>query len=174
MKQTARRALVLASLTLAACSADAPLGPRDEHATMHVAASGVTATTIGQTLVIDAAVMNAKGVRLQDAEIHWDVSAPGVLESLGGGRFRVLSEGAMQIAAVWPKDPSVRATVTVTVDAGLLASACITKTDQTTTRTTTCANARVVVRVANAASGDVIPLDSRAAVPMTVRPEGGQ
>jgi hypothetical protein len=66
---------------------------------------------------------------------------------MGGGRFQVLKEGSVQVAAIWPKDPSVRATVTVTVDAGLLASSCIVKSDQSTTSTNRCAQKRVVVRV---------------------------
>lgn len=164
MKQIRTRALLLAFAVLGACSADGALGPRDGHATMQVAASGVTASAIGQTVEIAAVVLDAKGEALKDADIHWDLSTAGVLESLGGGRFRVTGEGDVQVAAVWPKDPSVRASVVVSVDAGLLASACITKSDQATTLASKCANTRVVVRVAASPSTSATPLDGPAAI----------
>jgi hypothetical protein len=166
MKHTRIVALTLTCIALGACNSDAALGPRDEHATMRVGASGVTASAIGQIVVIAASVMDADGAPMRDADIHWDVSSAGVLESLGDGRFRVVREGSVDVAAVWPKDPSVRATVSVTVDAGLLASACISKSDQSTTLTSKCANARVVVRVASSASSSVAPLDGPAVIAM--------
>lgn len=168
MKQIRTGALLLAFAALGACNADGALGPRDEHATMRVAANGVTASAIGQTVDISAAVMDSKGEAIQDADIHWDLSSPSVLESLGNGRFRVIGEGDVQVAAVWPKDPSVRATVTVSVDAGLLASACITKSDQSTTLTSKCANARVVVRVAASTASSVASLDGPTAITIPV------
>ena len=168
MKQIRTGVLLLAFVALGACNADGALGPRDEHATMRVGASGVTASAIGQMVDIAAAVMDSKGDAIQDADIHWDLSSTGVLESLGNGRFRVIGEGDVQVAAIWPKDPSVRATVAVSVDAGLLASACISKSDQATTLTSKCANARVVVRVASSPSSSFGPFDAPAAIAIPV------
>jgi hypothetical protein len=141
-------AALLGVAALSACAADSALGPHDEHATMQMAAKSVAASAIGQTVALDATVLNMEGQPLRGAQVHWDLSATDVLQPIGGGRFLVLKEGTVQVAAIWPKDPSVRATVTVTVDAGLLASACIVKSDQSTTSTNRCAQKRVVVRVA--------------------------
>lgn len=174
MKQIRTGAMLLALVALGACNADGALGPGDEHATMRVGSSGMTASAIGQTVDIAASVLDSKGEAIRDADIHWDLSSTGVLESLGGGRFRVIGEGDVQIAAVWPKDPSVRATVAVSVDAGLLASACITKSDQATTLTAKCANARVVVRVAAAPSTSVAPFDAPASIAVPVLAERGR
>ena len=169
MKQTRIAALVLACAALTACNADAPFGPHDEHATMRIATGGATPTVIGETVAITATVMGPTGEPLQDAAIHWGLSEAGVLESLGNGRFRVIREGTVQVAAVWPSDPSVRAIIAVTVDAGLLASACITKSDQATTAASRCAATRVVVRMAPSAPSNAA-LDGRAALqlPATV------
>ena len=174
MKQIRTGALMLALVATGACNTDGALGPRDEHATMSVGASGVTASAIGQTVDIAAVVQDSKGAAIQDADIHWDVSDTGVLESLGGGHFRVIGEGDVQVAAVWPKDPSVRATVSVTVDAGLLASACISKSDQATTLTSRCASTRVVVRMAASPSASVAPLDGPAAISIPVVAESSR
>ena len=118
---------------------------------MHVAAPVMTATTLGQTITIDAAVMSSSGARIPGAEVAWDLNASGVLESTGGGHFRVLHEGTVQVAAVWPKDPSVRAVVTVNVNASILASACITHSDQATgSPAPKCAQRRLVVSASTA------------------------
>src|SRR5690349_10299215 len=93
-------AAAIVAAGLAACS-DSPLGPDEQHASMEVSAAATTATTIGESLTIGAAVMNSRGVPIANAGIHWDLSVPGVLESLGNGKFRVLSEGTVQIGAVW-------------------------------------------------------------------------
>jgi hypothetical protein len=139
---------VLSIASLAACS-NSPLGPNEHAASMHVSASAVTATALGQSVQIQASVTDASGKAIADASIHWDVSATDVLEPIGDGRFRVLKEGSARVAAIWPKDPSVRAAVTVNVDAGLLASACISKSDQATDGAAPkCAQQRVVVRTA--------------------------
>jgi len=153
--------VLLGVATLAACNADGALGPNDEHATMRLAAKSVSASAIGQTLTIDAAVLDMDGNPLAGAAVHWDLSSSDVLQPIGGGRFQVLKEGTVQVAAIWPKDPSVRATVTVTVDAGLLASACIVKSDQSTTATSKCAQKRVVVKVAPLATLSLTPAGER-------------
>jgi len=140
------------ALGLAACS-NSPFGPDDQHASMQVNASALTATTLGQTVVIDASVVTSSGQAVPNAGIHWELSAPGVLEMIGDGRFRVLHEGSVQVAAVWPKDPSVRALVVVKVDASILASACVTHSDQATSTTLLkCAQRRVVVSTAATSS----------------------
>ena len=139
---------MLAGTMLGACAADSALGPHDDHATMRIGANGPAASAIGQTVVLDAAVLRTDGEQLKGAEVHWELSESGVLQPMGNGRFEVLKEGTVQVVAVWPTDPSVRATVTVTIDAGLLASACIVKSDQGSTSATRCAQKRVVVRVA--------------------------
>jgi hypothetical protein len=138
---------LLGLAALSACAADSALGPHDEHATMRMTSKSVSASAIGQTVSLDATVLKMDGQPLRGAEVHWDLSATDVLLPIGGGRFQVVKEGTVQVAAIWPKDPSVRATVTVTVDAGLLASACIVKSDQSSTSTSRCAQKRVVVRV---------------------------
>ena len=141
-------ALLLAAATLAACS-DSPLGPDDAGAAMHVAATEREATTIGESMSLIAAVLTARGDTIADATIAWVVSEPDVLEALGGGRFRVLREGTVRVAAVWPRDPSIRAEMTVTVNASFLASACITRTDQDPVGVAArCAAQRVVVSAA--------------------------
>src|SRR5919107_5292404 len=124
---------------------------------MRLAANGPAASSIGQTLALDAAVLRSDGEPLKGAQVHWEVSDPGVLQPMGNGRFQVMTEGTAQVVAIWPKDPSVRATVTVTVDAGLLAAACIVKSDQASTAVSMCAQTRVVVRVAPTASLTVVP-----------------
>jgi hypothetical protein len=146
---------------LGACAADSALGPHDEHATMRMTSKSVAASAIGQTVALDATVLRMDGQPLRGAEVHWDLSATDVLQPMGGGRFQVLKEGTVQVAAIWPKDPSVRATVTVTVDAGLLASACIVKSDQSTTATNRCAQKRVVVRVGAIQSLAKVPEGAR-------------
>ena len=139
---------VLSAAGLAACS-NSPLGPNDGAASMRVDASAVTATALGQSITIQAWVMDASGSAIADAAIHWDVSAADILAPLGDGKFRVLKEGSVRVAAVWPKDPSVRAAVTVNVNAGLLASACISRSDQAAAGVAPkCAQQRVVVRTA--------------------------
>ena len=150
-------AATIAGVVLSACAADAVLGPHEDHATMRMVANGPAASSIGQTLALDAAVLRSDGQPMKGAEVHWEVSDPAVLQPMGDGRFQVLTEGSAQVVAIWPKDPSVRATVTVTVDAGLLAAACIVKSDQESTTTSKCAQKRVVVRVAPAAALTVVP-----------------
>jgi hypothetical protein len=114
---------------------------------MHVNANAVTATVLGQTVAIQASVTSASGTAIADAPIRWELGVPDVLESLGDGRFRVMKEGSVSVAAVWTKDPSVRAAVTVNVNAGLLASACIARSDQAAAGAAPkCAQQRVVVR----------------------------
>jgi hypothetical protein len=139
----------LALLGLGACSST-PLAPgEDDQASMRVGTNAMTATTLGDSIIIDAAVVNALGAAIPHAEIHWELSTSGILEVLGNGRFRVVREGQVQVAAVWPKDPSVRAAVNIKVDAGALMSACISRTDQATgTQVRKCAQQRVVVRAA--------------------------
>lgn len=145
-------AAMLAGMSLSACAADGALGPRNEHATMRIGSGGASAIAIGQTVVLGAELIDASGDRMRNERIVWDLASSGVLEPLGGGRFLVLKEGSVQVAAIWPKDPSVRATVTVNVNAGLLAMACIIKADQATTTASKCAQKRVVVRVAPGAA----------------------
>jgi hypothetical protein len=150
-------AATVAAGVLSACAADAVLGPHEDHATMRMEASGPAASSIGQTIALDAAVLRSDGEPLRGAEVHWEVSDARILRPIGDGRFEVLTEGTAQVVAIWPKDPSVRATVTVTVDAGLLAAACIVKADQGSTAASKCAEARVVVRFAPTASLSTAP-----------------
>lgn len=149
-RAVARAMTAIAAFAVVGCADGSPMAP-DAPSTMHVEAGAVTATTIGQELHLDATVLDAEGEPVHGAEIHWDLSAPDVLARGAEGAFRVLGEGTVQATAVWPKDPSVRATITVTVDAGLIASACIVKTDQAVDGAAPkCAEHRVVVRVAAA------------------------
>ncbi len=137
----------LATAMLAACSSDSPVAPGGGHASMRVSASAVSATVLGQSVTIQASVADASGAAITGEPIRWELSGPDILESLGDGKFRVLKEGSVSVAAVWTKDPSVRASVTVNVNAGLVASACIARSDQTTTGSAPkCAQQRVVVR----------------------------
>jgi hypothetical protein len=149
--KTFRGALVgLSALALGACS-DSPLGPNGQRASMQVSATAMTATTLGANLTIDATVVNTRGQQISNADVHWDMSAAGVLEAIGNGHFRVLHEGTVQVAAIWPKDPSVRAAITVTVNASIMASACITYSDQALSGAPKrCAQQRVVVSTAPA------------------------
>ena len=143
-----RFSIAALSMMLAACSSS-PVGPHDDAASVRVSASAVTATALGQSVAVQASVVDAAGTAIAGAPIRWELSAPDVLESLGDGKFRVLKEGSVQIAAVWPKNPTIRAAVTVNVNAGLLASACISRTDQTAAGVAPkCAQRRVVVRTA--------------------------
>lgn len=148
------RALVaaLAVVVLGACS-ESPLGPDDGRATMRVGAAAMSATALGESVVIEAAVIDSRGEPLPDAGVHWELSAPGVLEAIGDGRFRVLKEGTVQVAAVWPRDPSVRAGVTVAVNASIMAAACIVRSDQAPVDAPPrCARSRVVVSAAPTAA----------------------
>jgi hypothetical protein len=149
----ARSAAVVAfAVGLGACS-NSPFGPDEQHASMQVGVSAMTATTLGQTIGIDAAVVTAAGERIPNTGIHWELSAPGVVEMVSDGHFRVLHEGTVQVVAVWPKDPSVRALVVIKVDASILASACVVHTDQATSDAPRkCAQRRVVVSAATASS----------------------
>jgi hypothetical protein len=139
---------MLATAWLAGCGSSS-LSPDHESASMRVGASAMTATTLGESIDIDAAVVDVAGAPIPNAEIHWELSAPGILEMTGNGHFRVLREGSVQIAAVWPRDPSVRGLVSVRVDASVLMSACISRSDQaTSTQPKRCSQQRVVVRAA--------------------------
>lgn len=135
------------TVILSACSGDSPVAPIGGAASMHVNASAVTATVLGQNVAVQASVTSASGAPMVGAPIRWELSVPDVLESLGDGRFRVLKEGGVTVTAVWTKDPTVRASVDVNVNAGLLASACIARSDQGTVGAAPkCAQQRVVVR----------------------------
>jgi len=137
----------LITMMLAACSSDSPVAPIGGAASMHVNAGAVTATVLGQNVAIQASVTSASGAPVAGAPIRWELSVPDVLESLGDGSFRVLKEGSVNVTAVWTKDPTVRAAVDVNVNAGLLASACIARLDQSTAGAAPkCAQRRVVVR----------------------------
>ena len=137
---------VLSTAFLAACS-DSPLGPSSGETSIHVSASAMTATSLGQTISVEASVVDAAGKPVAGGPIRWELSASDVLESLGDGRFRVLKEGTVTVTAVWTKDPTIRATVAVNIDAGLLASACVSRSDQATAGATPkSALRRVVVR----------------------------
>jgi hypothetical protein len=141
-------AIALATVGLGACGS-ASTDPSRELASRHVAASAMTATTIGQAIDIDATVLNANGEPIANAEIHWELSEAGILEMVGNGHFRVLREGSVRVAAVWPKDPSVRAAVSIKVDASALFSACVSRSDQATSaQSRKCAQQRVVVMAA--------------------------
>ena len=131
MRRLFNIAAMLAPLAFVACGGDSPLGPGGEHATMRVGVNGMTLTTIGESIVIDAVVVNSHGDVIKDAEIAWDTrNADGVLVAGVAGKYTVMKEGTARIAAIWTRDPSVRATITVNVDAGLLAAACVVKVDQ--------------------------------------------
>jgi hypothetical protein len=146
-----RFTIAVLSTVLAACSSASPVGPKDDAAAIRVSASSMTATALGQSVTVQASVVDAAGTAIAGAPIQWELSSPDVLESLGDGKFRVLKEGSVQVAAVWPKNPSIRAAVTVNVNAGLLASACISRTDQAAAGAAPkCAQRRVVVRTAPA------------------------
>lgn len=148
-RRAGRTLVATLALALAACDAGSTTGPDGRHAAMQLSAGATTATTLGETVTIKAQVVDGRGNPIPGAEIHWAISAPELLEPLGDGQFRVLGEGPVQVAAVWPRNPSVRAEVTVTIDAGLLASACIVKVDQDAAGTAPrCAQRRVTVRVA--------------------------
>lgn len=137
---------VLSTALLSACS-DSPVGPNDGGSSIHVSASAVTATSLGQSISIQASVVDGSGKAIADAPVRWELSASDVLEPLGGGRFRVLEEGTVTVTAVWTKDSTIRTTVAVNVDAGLLASACVARSDQSAAGTAPkCAQRRVVVR----------------------------
>ena len=151
-------AAMLTPLIFIACGGDSSLGPGSEHATMRVGVNGLTVTTIGSSIAIDAVVVNAHGDVIKGAEIAWDSrSADGVLMASVPGTYIVTKEGTARIAAIWTRDPSVRATVTVNVDAGLLAAACVVKVDQKQGATgQRCAQQRVLVGVV--ASSPVLSL----------------
>jgi hypothetical protein len=107
----------------------------------------MSATSLGQTISIETSIVDGAGKPVMSGPIRWELSTPDVLESLGDGRFRVLKEGTVTVTAVWTPDSTVHATVTVNVDAGLLASACIARFDQASVGgAPKCAQRRVVVR----------------------------
>ena len=146
----------LSMVTLAACS-DSTTGPASSNATsIQVSATAVTATAIGQSVAIQASVIDQSGAAVPNAAIRWELSAADVLESLGDGKFRVLKEGSVRVTAVWSKDSTVRTSVTVNINAGLMASACVSRSDQAAPGTTPkCAQQRVVVRTAAVSANDV-------------------
>jgi hypothetical protein len=136
----------LLTALLAACS-DSPIGPKDGGSSIHVSASAMTATSLGQSITIQASVVDGAGKAIADAPIRWELSTSDVLESLDDGRFRVLKEGSVTVTAVWREDSTIRAAVTVNVDAGLLASACVARSDQAAAGAAPkCAQRRFVVR----------------------------
>src|SRR5689334_24290468 len=99
-----RFSIAVLSMTLAACSSSTT-GPKVDAASVQVSAGAVTATVLGQTLTVQASVVDAAGSVIAGAPIQWELSTPDVLESLGDGKFRVLKEGSVQIVAFWPKNP---------------------------------------------------------------------
>ena len=142
-------------MALAACS-DSTTGPSSTATSIQVGTTAVSATAIGQTVAIQTSVIDPAGAVIPSAAIRWELSAADVLESMGDGKFRVLKEGSVRVTAIWSKDPTVRAAVTVNVNAGLMASACVSRSDQAAPGATPkCAQQRVVVRTAAVPANDV-------------------
>ena len=138
--------VILSTMLLAACG-DSPTAPGGGGTSIHVSASAMSATSLGQTISIETSIVDGAGKPVVSGPIRWELSAPDVLESLGDGRFRVLREGTVTVTAVWTPDSTVHATVTVNVDAGLLATACVARFDQASVGAAPkCAQRRVVVR----------------------------
>jgi hypothetical protein len=142
---------VVAVLWLAgsAAACTMPLDVDDRAATIHVGSREVQVRTLGDVLAVGAEVRSANGQLLTRPDIRWELSSGGILEPIAGGSFRVIGEGRVTIAAVWRRDPSVRAGVTVTVDPGFLARACIVRLDASTGQTAReCTEQRLTVHVA--------------------------
>jgi hypothetical protein len=107
-----------------------PLDVEDRPASILIAVSDVQAQALGEHLVIEAQVRDIRNNVLPKADIHWEISHPDVLEPLGNGRFKVVSEGSVKIAVVASRAPSVRAAISVAVNASFLSRACIVRSDQ--------------------------------------------
>jgi hypothetical protein len=145
-----RFAIAVVSTTILAACSDSTVGPKEGAASMRLSASAMTATALGQNVTIQASIVDAGGSVMTNEPIRWELGSADVLEALDSGKFRVLKEGSVRVTAVWPKDPSVMAAVTVNVDAGLMTSACISRTDQAAAGAgRKCAQQRVVVRTAD-------------------------
>lgn len=88
--------LLLASgtLMLAACRADSAVGPSGALPDrVSIARLATPLASFGDTAVLSTTVLDAEGRALSAVPLRWIVSAPDVLEPLGGGQFRARANG---------------------------------------------------------------------------------
>jgi hypothetical protein len=101
-----RRLLVGSTLLLGACQSDHPLAPSGalpERLYASVAATSML-TSLGDSAVVRARVVDAAGNEITGTPLAWNVSDPDVLESLGGGVFRSRANGTTVVRVT--VDPS--------------------------------------------------------------------
>ena len=94
-----RYVVILIVATLAACGKDSPTEPARVSSSIVLSSDSVIITAIGQTLQIDATVLDQDNNVLTDATVAWSSSRPAVASVSSSGLVTVLSGGIAQISA---------------------------------------------------------------------------
>lgn len=94
-----RYVVILIVATLAACGKDSPTEPARVSSSIVLSSHSVIATAIGQTLQIDATVLDQDNNVLTDATVAWSSSNPAVASVSSSGLVTVVSGGRAQVSA---------------------------------------------------------------------------
>lgn len=92
-------ALILLSVGTSACAADKVSGPDASHAGQVTlsAAGPTTLASLGDTIVITSSVRSVAGQPVDATGLALRLSATGILENLGNGRFRAVGNGQVTV-----------------------------------------------------------------------------
>ncbi|MDE2825366.1 MAG: Ig-like domain-containing protein [Gemmatimonadota bacterium] len=94
-----RYVVMLIVATLAACGKDSPTEPARVSSSIVLSSRSVIITAIGQTLQINATVLDQDNNVLTDASVAWSSSNPAIASVSSGGLVTVVSNGTAQIRA---------------------------------------------------------------------------
>lgn len=94
-----RYVVMLIVATLAACGKDSPTEPARISSSIVLSSQSVIITAIGQTLQINATVLDQDNNVLTDATVAWSSSKPTVATVSSSGLVTVVSGGIAQISA---------------------------------------------------------------------------
>ena len=91
--------VILIVATLAACGKDSPTEPARISSSIVLSSRSVIITAIGQTLQINATVLDQDNNVLSGATVAWSSDSPAVASVSSGGLVTVVSAGIAQISA---------------------------------------------------------------------------
>lgn len=94
-----RYVVILIVATLAGCGKDSPTEPARVSSSIVLSSRAVIITAIGQTLQINATVLDQDNNVLTDATVAWSSDNPAVASVSSGGLVTVVSGGIAQIKA---------------------------------------------------------------------------
>lgn len=94
-----RYVVILIVATLAACGKDSPTEPDRISSSIALSSRSVIITAIGQTLQINATVLDQDNNVLTSATVAWSSSNPAVASVSSGGLVTVVSGGVAEIRA---------------------------------------------------------------------------